>query len=59
MKISIKKFFVPGKRGKSVVLFVFVIACVILFGMQANRWIIASRTVTQTQIEAGWKAAGL
>lgn len=53
------KFLTPEMRWKSIALPVIIIACVALFGLQANRGLIASRTVTQAQIVAGWKAAGL
>ena len=46
-------------RWKSLALLVSVVTCMALLGTQVNRWIIESRTVTQAQIEAGWKAAGL
>lgn len=36
-----------------------VIACVVLIGMQVNRWVVRSRTVTQDRIAEGWKAAGI
>jgi len=31
----------------------------VLLGVQINKWIIRSRTVTQTQIAEGWKASGI
>ena len=46
-------------RWKSITLFAIIVTCMTLLGMQINRRIIASRMVTQVQIEAGWKAAGL
>jgi murein DD-endopeptidase MepM/ murein hydrolase activator NlpD len=53
------KFLTPKTRRKILTLFVVIIAGMALLGMQVNRWIVASRMVTQVQIEAGWKAAGL
>lgn len=59
MTTPFNKFLTPEMRWKTIALPVVIIACVALIGLQANRWLIASRTVTQAQIDAGWKAAGL
>jgi hypothetical protein len=36
-----------------------IVACVASIGVQMNRWIIRSRTVTQSRIAEGWKASGV
>jgi hypothetical protein len=59
MTIPLNKLLSPETRWKSITLLVITIACMALLGFQFNRWITASRTVTQMQIETGWKAAGL
>jgi len=59
MTTSINKYHSPELRWKSFTLLAVIAICAILLGLQVNRWIIASRTVTQVQIEAGWKTAGL
>lgn len=46
-------------RWKTITLLAIIIVCMALLGIQVNRWIVASRMVTQVQIEAGWKTAGL
>jgi LysM repeat protein len=59
MTTPLKKLLAPEMRWKSITLFAIIVICMALLGMQVNRWLIASRMVTQVQIEAGWKAAGL
>jgi len=46
-------------RWRSFALFAVIMACAALLGLQVDRRITASRTVTQAEIETGWKAAGL
>lgn len=59
MRRFFQRLFAPGARVKTIAACVVIIACAVLLGVQVNRAIIRSRTVTQAQIEEGWKAAGL
>jgi len=59
MTTPLKKLLTPEMRWKTITLLAIIIACMALLVMQVNRWIITSRTVTQAQIETGWKAADL
>ncbi|HEX9021717.1 MAG TPA: M23 family metallopeptidase [Nitrospirota bacterium] len=54
-----QKFFSPKMRLKTAAACVLIVVCAVLLGAQIHRAIIRSRTVTQAQIEDGWKAAGL
>ncbi len=53
-----QKLFSREARTKTAAVFFAVIVCVSFLGVQMHRSIIRSRTVTQDQIEEGWKAAG-
>jgi murein DD-endopeptidase MepM/ murein hydrolase activator NlpD len=59
MNQFLQKFLSPAMRVKAVVACSIILVCAVLVGVQINRWIIKSRTVTQAQIAEGWKAAGL
>jgi murein DD-endopeptidase MepM/ murein hydrolase activator NlpD len=52
-------FFSPENRLRTFFLMLVLLAAVILLGMQVNRRIILSHTVTQERIAEGWKNAGL
>ncbi len=54
-----QKLFSREARMKTAAVFFAVIICAVLLGVQVHRSVIRSRTVTQTQIAEGWKAAGL
>ena len=59
MKQLLQKLFSPGVRGKTILVLIVVLAGASVFaGMQIQRAIIRSRTVTQTMIAEGWKTAG-
>ncbi len=53
-----QKLFSREARMKTAAVCIVVIICAVLLGVQVHRSIIRSRTVTQTQIAEGWKAAG-
>jgi murein DD-endopeptidase MepM/ murein hydrolase activator NlpD len=59
MKHLLTKLFSPDMRWKTIIVCLVIITCTILVEEQVDRWIIKSRTVTQAQIEAGWKTAGI
>jgi murein DD-endopeptidase MepM/ murein hydrolase activator NlpD len=54
-----QKVLASGLRWKIAVASFIVIVGAVLLGVQVNRWIISSRTVTQTQIAEGWKDSGI
>jgi hypothetical protein len=59
MKGFFQKLVSREKRLAAVASGLVIIAVIIVVSIQVNHWIIRSRTVSQEQIAAGWKAAGL
>jgi murein DD-endopeptidase MepM/ murein hydrolase activator NlpD len=54
-----QKLLSPDLRLKAIAASIVIVLGTALIGMQAYRWTIQSRTVTQEQIAEGWKAAGV
>ena len=59
MNQFLQKFLSPEMRVKTIAVCSIILVCAVLAGVQINRWVIQSRTVTQAQIAAGWKTAGI
>jgi murein DD-endopeptidase MepM/ murein hydrolase activator NlpD len=59
MKEHFQKLFSPELRSKTITASIVMLLGVALIGVQTHRRIIRSRTVTLTQIAAGWKTAGI
>jgi len=59
MTTFIKNLLTRERRWKTITLLAVIITGIVLLGFQVNRWVVASRMVTQAQIESGWKTAGL
>lgn len=59
MKQLLQKLLSPEMRVKAIAVCSIVIVGAVLAGVQIHRRDILSRTVTQAQIAAGWKAAGI